>query len=202
LEIEGIETIHEPAFLTYSFITDDYWEPAIFTFWSGEELSSEVFAYDNLGSAEALNISNNNYADSHTKLFMGKWGTNYFNTINIWQTEVNDNSVLYLSQVSVLIGGTNELEAKNSLTLQISPNPFKKQLEIEFNSINTDRSSLEIVDLTGNSILKEEFELIANNRKLFKWDPNVMSESLSEGIYFVKLSQGNSFLVKKVVYSK
>jgi len=202
LEIEGIETIHEPAFLTYSFITDDYWEPAIFTFWSGEELSSEVFAYDNLGSAEALNISNNNYADSHTKLFMGKWGTNYFNTINIWQTEVNDNSVLYLSQVSVLIGGTNELEAKNSLTLQISPNPFKKQLEIEFNSINTDRSSLEIVDLTGNTILKEEFELIANNRKLFKWDPNVMSESLSEGIYFVKLSQGNSFLVKKVVYSK
>ena len=201
VQFQGVDIYYEPSCLTYDVITD-FWMPAVYTFCSGDNENREVYAINEEFSNEAINISNNFYIDSYPKLFMGKWGVNYFNTLNIWQSELNNNSVLYLSQVSVLIGGTKEFKKNNRLALQLKPNPFKDQLEIEFNSHESGMAVIEIVDLTGNNVFRKDFKLNANNWQSFIWNPGKEEINISEGIYFVKLLLGESSIVRKVVYAK
>ncbi len=200
VQFQGAEICYEPSCLTYDVITD-FWMPAIYTFCSGNNENREVYAINEEFSYVVINISNNSNIDRYPKLFMGKMAYNYFNTLNIWQSELNDNSVLYLSQVSVLIGGTTKYK-KNKLDLQISPNPFKDHLEIGFNSKEKGIVCIEIVSITGKKLFEKKINVNANYIHSFTWNPQKDGINLSRGIYFVKLKLGESSIVRKVVYAK
>jgi len=201
LEFQGVNSYYEPSGFIFDILTEK-WIPAIYSFCSGENESKEVYAVIEEFSNEAINISNNFHIDSYPKLFMGKWGVNYFNTLNIWQSEVNNNSVLYLSQISILIGGSEEINSNNKLSLHLSPNPFKEKVEIEYYLNEKGSATIEILSLRGNQLLKRNIKAVANSWQSFTWNPNNEELNFSKGNYFVKLTQGASSIVRKVVYSK
>lgn len=200
-QFQDIDITYEPSCLIYDVITD-FWMPSIFTFCSGENENREVYAVNEEFTNIAINISNNIYTDSYPKLFMGRMYGNYFNTLNIWQSEVNNSKVLYLSQKSILFGGTNENGSNSKLSLQVSPNPFNNHLEIEFSSREQGPAIIEIKDLKGHTIIFKEFVLITNHKELFIWNPSKENNSISKGIYLVKMKQGKSIVTKKVVYAR
>ena len=84
----------------------------------------------------------------------------------------------------------------------MSPNPFKAYLEIEFESEETGIAIIEIIDLTGTTIFSKGFNMNNNNSKSFTLNLSQILEKISGGIYFVKLTQGESSIVRKVVYSE
>lgn len=200
-QFQDIDITYEPSCLIYDLITD-FWLPSIFTFCSGENENREVYAVNEEFTNIVVNISNNNYIDSYPTLFMGRMYGNYFNTLNIWHSEVESGNVLFLSQKSILFGGTDEYESSNKLSLQVSPNPFKAYLEIEFESEETGIAIIEIIDLTGTTIFSKDFNVNNNISKSYILNSKQLLEKISGGIYFVKFTQGESTVVRKVVYSE
>ena len=115
-------------------------------------------------------------------------------SIEVSQGEYNDTAVvtIYVENCSA------ELEAVSSIEenpiISVYPNPTNGVLNINIQNINND-FDLQLIDLHG-SILK--FEKIST-----ALDQNVMKQidmsSFTKGIYFVRFTNENQYLVKKVI---
>ena len=154
---------------------------------------------------EVQNISNNNHADSYPVLFNGQSFQYYFNVIDIWQSHINGNSILYMSQISISYGGDSEETENNNngQILKTTPNPFKNELNIEYYRSNNYKASIDIYSLTGKQIDHINTDNQKGGWNLYIWKPaeNGRTE-LPKGVYFIVLKQGNETIVQKVIYSK
>ena len=61
---------------------------------------------------------------------------------------------------------------------------------------------IEVIDLTGTTIFSKGFNINNNNSNSFILNSNLQLEERSGGIYFVKLTQGESSIVRKVICSR
>jgi len=103
------------------------------------------------------------------------------------------------SKISVIDGatGTNEVQTKLSISgnLKVYPNPFAKQLSINYLS-PTNGSILKIYDITGR--LVNEFTSLP--KKGFIWDGNDNeNKRLPNGVYFIHLTTEDCVLSQKVL---
>ena len=204
LNFQGVTECFEPAFLTFDIIIENFPYPAVFTFCSGEGETREVYATIDY-YLELQNISNNNFTDSYPVLFNGQSYSYYFNVINIWQSHINDNSVLYLSQISIFYGGDFEEPEKinNRQILKTTPNPFKNELTIEYFLLNSHEVSIYIYSLTGKLIKHINTDSQKGGWNSCIWKPADSDQiELSEGVYFIVLKKGSATIVRKVIYSK
>ena len=82
-------------------------------------------------------------------------------------------------------------------TLTLSPNPTNEWLKIQYNSKQNlpNEPSIEIINSLGLSILSDKLEKIQDNS--FTKEINV--KSLSTGMYFVRIIDGEKVLVKKFI---
>ncbi len=76
----------------------------------------------------------------------------------------------------------------------IWPNPADNVINYKFNSINNDRTFITLVDVHGRTVYNDT---LGSNSQLISGSIN--TEALSQGIYFLKINQGNASTTKKVV---
>jgi Secretion system C-terminal sorting domain len=76
------------------------------------------------------------------------------------------------------------------------PNPFSQEATIEFNLRNAENVGIEVVDLFGKIVHREQKRFSAGKQQL------ILPQSVfpSSGTYFVRLSQGTSFSMQQVIY--
>ncbi len=200
-EFQGIPECFEPDLLTFDLWVDFFDFPAVITFCSGEGQNKEVFACAGYGSI-GLNISDNSVADNNPRVFYGPYFSNYFNAIDIWQSHINNNKVLYMSQISILMGSIDE-KGRTDEYLRTNPNPFKNELKIEYFLLANGKASIDIYSITGKQIHHIGLKSQIDGWDSYTWNPvKIRQTDLPEGIYFIVLKQGNESTVQKVVYTK
>ncbi len=202
LEFQGVTECFEPSYIRYDIITDNFPYPSIFTVCSGEVENREIYA--TLDYDELQNISNNTYADSHPQMFYGQFNSYYFNAIDIWQTSINENSILFMSQISIGFGGNKEYSGNNSTNniLKASPNPFKENLNIEYYNKKSVQSFIDIYSISGKKISSINTGTQKEGWNSYHWIPsNSQRNEMKEGRYLVVLKQGRETALQKIVYT-
>lgn len=75
--------------------------------------------------------------------------------------------------------------------IQISPNPFSENINIDFENISVSKISLEIFSAQGEKIIFENLPKQSNS--------TFSTADFSPGIYFIKINLENNFIIKKIV---
>jgi hypothetical protein len=101
------------------------------------------------------------------------------------------------SQTIVTIDGAYALGLKESLGLNadfsVFPNPAQENITISYLNLFSEKASYEVVNAIGQVVMKDVFSASAGEVK-----NNITIAALESGIYFVKLTVGNSTSVKKI----
>jgi hypothetical protein len=98
---------------------------------------------------------------------------------------------------SIIITGSDLTLSTNKNTLTdfvIWPNPAENILHYKLNSTNNNDTLIFLVDLQGRTVYNDSF---SSNNKLISGTIN--TESLSQGVYFLRIKQGNTTITKKVI---
>lgn len=199
--IPGVENYYEPSAYNYMFLTDNF--PGFYSFVGETDSARDIYIMDDYGSSNVLKITNDLQLNKNPRLYTGRnvYGYSQYEIVNIWQTEINGYDVLYSSYAvyNVVIGGIDENEQSR---LNVYPNPFTETLNIEFFPKGSEMINLEIYTLNGERVFSREIQGQTNTLQSISWNPKSDWKSLSQGVYFVKLTQGESITVKKVIYSE
>ena len=94
-----------------------------------------------------------------------------------------------------LMGDTKSLsnDKANDLNLVLSPNPNNGNFNISGISNTSSPINIEVIDLQGRTILKNENIIITNNNL------NVNLPEKAKGIYVIKVKSGTSMFSKKIL---
>jgi len=87
----------------------------------------------------------------------------------------------------------NELN-KDEFT--IYPNPFSSSLTIQFTSSQNELYTIELIDQYGRLLKKEEFKPTNIGNQSYSLN---QLNLLTKGVYFVRLSNSSSKIIKKVM---
>lgn len=88
----------------------------------------------------------------------------------------------------------NELNKTNDF--EIYPNPFNDEANIQFSNDNFTKALVEICDVSGRILMKSTI----SNTKIFHWNgKDKQGNELRKGIYFIKITQENNSITKKVI---
>ena len=196
-EIPGIETYSEPGAISIIWFTDYY--PEYYSFAGETDSVRNIYFMDE--NSIIINITDDTFINKNPGLFIGRGVLGDYEVINIWQTEINGYDVLYgsIGWYQLVYGKINEDERSQ---INLSPNPFSKKLNIKLINVQTEVALLEIFSISGEKLFQREIQGQANTKQSISWNPKSEGVNLSEGIYFVKLTQGESSIVRKVIYSK
>lgn len=89
------------------------------------------------------------------------------------------------------VGGPNGLE----LLVEISPNPFKSYLNLDFfNEINSE-AILYITDISGKEVFKERLTSYDIKNNSYK----ISTQSWNNGVYFISIFMGENHITKKLI---
>jgi len=100
--------------------------------------------------------------------------------------------------IEYLVTGVEPGNARG-LNVTVFPNPAKNgNLNIKINASSNGSLDVRLVDLLGKSVYAHTFDEAGRNREL-KLSPK---EPLSNGVYLIRISQGNAFVLKKVIISE
>ncbi len=94
------------------------------------------------------------------------------------------------------INVSNEEIEASKLSLNVFPNPFQEQLQIEFNANESSTIQIELLNVTGQRLIPlVEKEIPMGNYQLRLEN----SKDLSPGIYFINIWNGTDHFVRKVI---
>ncbi len=131
---------------------------------------------------DALSTFNNDNAQGNWTLFLEDQGPQDLGSLTGWQIEV-------CNKVSVPLT-VNNVDLKK---LKIFPNPSQGFLHIYF--INANNNVLiNIFDSLGRSIKQLDFKNVN-----FEFNKIINLQGLSNGMYFIKIINGNSVSIKKII---
>ena len=103
----------------------------------------------------------------------------------------NSNSVSSTCTLSTTI----DEETLGEEAIFVYPNPAKEFINVEFSGLNDENISIEITDVFGKVVQKENSK---NENQMF----NLNVSSLAAGYYVLKISSGNSVIQKKIIISE
>lgn len=192
ISLPPMDTIFQLSAFVYSIITD-YFDGA-YAFTSGYGVEQDIFFENQALGSEVVNISNNDYKDSNPRLFMGPLQYYYWEWYCLWETEINGHSVLYYSEQDVFFADVNEKLSEP--VIELTPNPFKDKLNITVK--NSDISAaIEIYTVQGKKIASTVTE-----NGSFIWEPSKDNKDIPEGVYILKVKQGDKTFSEKIIYSR
>lgn len=97
-----------------------------------------------------------------------------------------------------LISGTGDL-TENNISIDIYPNPFNDQVQIELELIKDAYLKADILNFTGQILqVLAEGELV---RGRHTFTLHLTNESLPAGIYLLRISSGDNVIVRKLILS-
>ena len=87
--------------------------------------------------------------------------------------------------------------------LKCYPNPFNRNLKIEYNIYEVSNINIDIYGVDGSLVKGFNIGKVSSGQHSFIWDgTNSNGKSLSTGIYIISLNTKNSIVNKKVLYLK
>jgi hypothetical protein len=100
---------------------------------------------------------------------------------------------LYLDDINLEFAPTGIAVDENIIDVQVYPNPANRYINIEIRTAIPEVITLEIYDMLGSTVFKEQSEKTAG------WQKQIDFSEASKGVYFVKVTNGNKVLNRKVV---
>ena len=98
---------------------------------------------------------------------------------------------------SLIVTGTDIALSTKDNTISdffIWPNPVNDILNFKFNSLNNNKVNIAIIDIQGREVYSNT--LTSNNSVI---SSSIDASGLSNGIYFLRIDQGNASINKKVI---
>ncbi len=108
-----------------------------------------------------------------------------------------DKSKIYLAATEVTENGASGLNEQNdNFGLILFPNPAANQLKISYTLKNESRVMIDMINMEGKTVttLLNDFNGRGTYSKTF-----MLSNSISDGIYFVRISKENTSIIKKII---
>ena len=99
------------------------------------------------------------------------------------------------AQLNLIITGVNEIQANSELNVIVYPNPVSEKATIGFNIEKPSKVSVTAIDLTGKTIQTFADNQLHEGLNEITWDVS----KLTKGIYFVRISIGDSRVINKKV---
>ena len=99
-----------------------------------------------------------------------------------------------------MVGEENQVHQPTQINLY--PNPFYKTLRIDISNFKTGFTKLEIFSSGGELLFHQELHVQAGTPNSLTWNPESVGINLSEGVYLLKITQENTSIVQKVIYSR
>jgi hypothetical protein len=197
----GISFYHQPTAFNLEVMTD--FLPELYSFAGTTDDVVDIFIMESYYAYEPLNISNDQRTNSNPVLYSGRNDPWFNEVLNIWQTQFNGFEALYKSDAWYqTYYAVRDYEIKPSgLSLSISPCPFIDELNIQYYLPEDRPSILEIYNISGKLIKQTRLIAGVSGAQSFTWYPRSEGISLSEGVYFIKLSQGENLKVQKVLFT-
>ena len=110
------------------------------------------------------------------------------NNINFFVDTITDFGIF----ADTILLSTNKIESNQ---LIIWPNPVQNQLYVEVSNQETNSFTVEIINSLGSTCVMKDFNEKNNSKSSLKLN----TKTLSNGIYFIKVTIGNSIYLKKFV---
>ena len=130
---------------------------------------------------ESYTFPSINKVEEFTDLAVVAWVQNY------------STKEIYQATYEQFLLGTEGVVAKTNQIFSVNAFPNYGQSKIYFNMLNTNNVQLEITDMTGKVVLKDDFGIILSGEH----DMVIKTGDLSAGIYLAKLKIGNETVVAK-----
>lgn len=127
------------------------------------------------------------YSNSQTSVFNDSFKVDISNGTDGWLSNQTIN-------VMANVVSADSFELSN---FALYPNPSQGMVSVRFESRVSDKVTVEVFDLQGRAIVSKRFEA---DTALFNEQVNV--NSLANGIYLVRVSQGDRTTVKNLIISK
>ena len=86
----------------------------------------------------------------------------------------------------------------DKLTLSISPNPVRKDVNIRYTLPQSTKVTLSVYDVAGRLART----LVNSTQKPGSYQQSFNTANLSQGVYFVRLHTGDKSIVEKVIFLK
>ncbi len=82
--------------------------------------------------------------------------------------------------------------------LSVYPNPFKNNVTISLNLVESTQTEIFVIDIVGNKIAQISNEALNSGNNKFNWNAN----NIANGVYFLNIKTGNSLQVKKLILNR
>jgi len=157
------------------------------------------FFWWNGGLDQYQNVSTTSNELEHPQLFTGKFEgpCNYY-FINIWEERMNNRWQLRYAETYECLSDIEEEKESDALVLNISPNPFKEELTIDFKLDKPNEVILSVYNPAGLLLETLESNKLGAGTHRYKWNGKVHKA----GLYFVSLQRNSQRVTKKIVLTK
>jgi len=156
-----------------------------FSYFNSEEDVDKLQVYD-LGTGTLLTTYSGEYPDP-PPLVTANSGQMFM----IWSTDKTIRGEGWDASYTITVG-TEEKELFNTLT--IFPNPANDKVVISFNGGEPQNIKLELLSLTGNTLLTEHLHYLKGD-----FQKTLDVNSFSKGIYYLRLTGDSGISVKKLI---
>jgi len=116
--------------------------------------------------------------------------------INVFHTGGDEDFTIVLVTENIESKEASSIDQKETSTidLDVFPNPAKENFTLALKSASKGKTSVEIVDVNGKVVYKDNLGKIAENHS-----ESIDVSSFESGMYFVKVKQGKSTTTKKLM---
>lgn len=167
------------------------------TYAYNENGNDDIFVTESHGRGQYVNISNSSAEDSKPKLFHSPTHYTYRNYL-LWESNRNNHQQIFMSKVWFIVN-TKE-EDKNNFNVEISPNPFHENLQINFLLNESAYIELCILNENGQQLATLLNGLQKTGNHSINWKPIIENGKwLSTGMYFIRLKIDNEMITQKII---
>lgn len=151
------------------------------------ELNGVVLAVGDTFTQEDINNGLVEFTNTQTQIFTDRFVVDIRNAANGWlpNQEININA-------NVVSADSFELN-----NFSLFPNPSQGFISVRFDSRTNDTVNVQVFDLQGRAIVNKTFD---SNQALF--EERITLGNLANGVYLVRVNQGDRTSVKNLIISK
>jgi hypothetical protein len=130
---------------------------------------------------------------------LSSWGQSSFN-YKTSSSGFNEAGVLELQVANSNLGNTNSIDAVNfdksasqNEKVKIYPNPSDGIFTIEINKTESNKVSVEILDITGKLVYRNDYPVLGNLKE------TIDLQNLNKGMYFLRVKEGEKISTVKII---
>jgi hypothetical protein len=200
------QSLFSPMIFLYSMPVGDFYEEGYMTFMYSQDQNEEIYVnpsefYISPNLEDYDNISSSPYQDVNPAFFEGDYFGSYFDLINLWESNQNGHWQLYYSKKSLLWGGgTPETEQPLDARLNISPNPFRNECDINYTLTEDASVSLQLCTPDGRQITLTDQKFLQKGTYTYHLNfYQVFPGQNYSGLFMVRLQSGNNSVAQKAI---